>query len=176
MLKGKKEINSGDNSINIQSDRITVKNEGLSYLEVRQVAMDIFTANFYELSQVANKIAVERAEELVNTLLSKMEQESPSIVNKIQDPDVQYAVINAQKHYARVGDPERLELLTDLLKSRFQAKEESFKRIVLNESIGIIPTLTMNHMRFLTALLLVKNCKFKKARGLIEELSKIITE
>jgi len=174
MTNNKQTQKSGAHSTNVQVD--TVNNYGISYVDVREIALQTFKDNFYELSESAKKIALERAEELISSFLDKLEKESPSLINKIQEPDIQYAVINAQKQYARSGGPDTLELLSDLLKYRFQAEEGSLKGIVLNESIEVMPKLTTNQIKLITALFLVKNCKLTKARYLIENLSKVMTD
>lgn len=177
MISKKNEINSGDYTTNIQSENVYVsQNTGISYTEARQIALDVFKSNFYELSKVAKNVAIERAEKLVDRFLSKLEKELPEEVRKIQNPDVQYTVIKAQSIYARSGEPEILELLTDLLKDRFKVKENSLKKIVLNEAIETISKLTINHLRILTAIFLVKNCRMSKARSLIEVISNILTD
>lgn len=176
MMGDKKEIIAGNHSTNIQGRTVNVNQSGLSYLEVKEVAMDVFKSNFYELSEVAKEVALERAEQLVNRFLSKLEQEGPNLIHKIQDPDVQYAVINAQRFYARNGYPENLDLLKDLLKTRFQMEEGSLKSIVLNEAIEAMSKITINQINYITVLFLVKNCKLSKARVLIEILSRIMTD
>lgn len=177
MIGKRKEINAGDNSTNIQSEKVIVhQNNGLGYNEVKQIALDVFKSNFYELSDIANKVAVERAEQLVDKFLSKIEKESPDRIEKIQNPDVQYSLINAQMTYARKGEPLTLELLSDLLKKRFQIEEGSLKGIVLNETINVISKLTINQIKLITALFLVKNCHLANARQLIETLSKFLTD
>ena len=178
MLGPNKKINAGDESTNIQGEKVYVQHvhQGLNYSEVKGIAMDIFKSNFYELSEVAKATAVERVEQLVNSFLLKLECESPHLIDKIKEPDVQYAVIDAQKQYARNGQPETLELLSSLLNTRFRAKERSLKGIVLNEAIDAISKLTINQIKFITALFLVKDCKLFKARYLIEVLSKVMTD
>ncbi|MCF2649678.1 LPO_1073/Vpar_1526 family protein [Niallia circulans] len=177
MISNKKEIKAGDSSTNIQGEKVIVhQHNGLGYTEVKQVALDVFKNNFYELSESANKVAVERAEQLVDRFLSKIEKESPDEMEKIQNPDVQYSVINAQMTYARKGEPLTLELLSELLKKRFQIEEGSLKGIVLNETISVISRLTINQIKLITALFLVKNCQLTNARQLIETLSKFLTD
>ena len=177
MIGNRKKIKAGDSSTNIQSEKVIVhQHNGLGYTEVKQIALDVFKSNFYELSESANKLAVERAEQLVDRFLSKLEKESSAKVEKIQNPDVQYSLINAQVTYARKGEPLTLELLSDLLKKRFQTEEGSLKGIVLNESINVISKLTIHQLKLITALFLVKNCQLANARHLIETLSKFLTD
>lgn len=177
MISNRKEIKAGDSSTNIQGEKVIVhQHNGLGYTEVKQVALDVFKNNFYELSESANKVAVERAEQLVDRFLSKIEKESPDKMEKIQNPDIQYSVINAQMTYARKGEPLTLELLSELLKKRFQIEEGSLKGIVLNETISVISKLTINQIKLITALFLVKNCQLANARHLIVTLSKFLTD
>lgn len=177
MMDKKNEISSGDGSTNIQARHVTVDQQtGISYTEARQIALDVFKANFYELSEVAKHVAIERAEQLVDVFLSKLEKEVPDKIEKIQFPDVQYSLINAQMIYARKSETLTLELLSNLLKERFRTVEDSLKAIVINETIDVMSKLTTKQIRMITALFLVKNCQLANARQLIEDLSKILTD
>lgn len=181
MKNNHNELSSGNKSTNFQArDNVnfhqTNNNFGVSAGEARHIALDVFKANFYELSEKANAIAIKRAEELVDNFLSKIERENPILLKKIQDPDVQYAVLNAQRQYARSGDIKTLELLTQLLKNRFQSNSGSLKSIVLNESIEVLPKLTIDHVSIITTLFLVKNCQLSSVRHLIENLNKIMPD
>lgn len=177
MMDKKHEINSGDNSTNIQGRHVLVNQQiGISYSDARQIALDVFKQNFYELSEEAKSVALERAEQLIDEFLRKLEKELPEEIEKVKDPDAQYTLIKAQSIYARNGEPDTLEILTNLLKERFRVKEDSLKKIVLNEAIETIPKLTINQLNLLTAIFLVKNCKMSKVRVLIESLNSIITD
>ncbi len=94
---------SGDSSQNIQAGRdITI--DGLSYSETRQVAMDVYKANFLELRDEAAAIAYERAERFVESFLQKMAQEGQKEIPEGKNPDFQAAFYQAHKEYARTGD------------------------------------------------------------------------
>ncbi|MGO1061080.1 LPO_1073/Vpar_1526 family protein [Planococcus sp. FY231025] len=179
-MMSKREIHAGDDSTNVQdSEHVTVNHthhHGVTYADVREIAIDIFKANFYELSENAKNIAVERAELLINKMLEKLQSEAPETLSKIENPDVQYAVINAQKQYARSGKPETLSLLTDLLKDRFLIDEGSLKAIVLNEAIEVLPKLTENQIKIICAIFLVKKVRLSSARFLIENVQKFLTD
>jgi hypothetical protein len=176
MKKNKQEITAGDSSTNIQGYSVTVNQNGLTYSDVKHIAIDVFKANFLELSEDAKATAVQRAEELVENFLANIEKEFSTLAHKVQEPDIQYAIVNAQIHYARNGQRETLDLLTDLLKARFESNETSFKSVVINESIDALSKLTLNHIRFITVLFLVKNCKLSKVRTLIENINNLFPE
>lgn len=173
MTNNKQTQRSGANSRNIQVDTI---NYGIGFADARDIALQTFRENFYELSETAKRIATERAEELVSSFLGKLERESPELLIKIEDPDIQYSVVNAQMQYARNGQKQNLDLLTDLLVKRFQVEDGSLKGIVLNESIAVMTKLTLNQIKFTTALFIVKHCKFDGVEILIDYLRLILVD
>lgn len=143
-------------------------------MDAKEIALQTFKDNFYKLSEVANNITMERVEDLVNNFLDKMKNEKPELITRIIDPDIQYAVINAQRQYARSGHVEAMEILTTLLKERFQVSDDdSLKRIIINESIEAMSKLTVEHIKLLTIVFLVKSCILPYADLLFHFLSKI---
>lgn len=180
-MKDKQIIRAGAESTNVQATDVIINQyQGLTFADAKEIAkdtaMEVFKSNFYDMSELAKTIALERAEILVSNFLLKLEKDAPETIHKIERPDVQYDLINAQKQYARSGKTDTLELLTDLLKTRFQVDEGSFKGIVLSESIEVMSKLTINQIRIITAIFLVKNCIIPTARDLIENLSTILTD
>jgi hypothetical protein len=76
MLNKDQEQNVAEGSTAIQAGgNVTIT--GLTYTDVRNVALDVFKANFYELAGVAKEIAKARAEEITEAFLSKLQQENP---------------------------------------------------------------------------------------------------
>ncbi|WP_339292726.1 LPO_1073/Vpar_1526 family protein [Paenibacillus sp. FSL W8-0187] len=175
MLGNKKQMSAGDNSINVQGESITI-NTGISYADAKEIALQTFKDNFYKLSEAAQRTAMERADLLVTTFLEKLQSGTPENINKILDPDVQYALVNAQKQYARNGSELTLELLTNLLEERFRIDEGSLKKIVLNESIEVIAKLTTDQVRVIAGIFLVKYSVSSSARYLIETLSPVLDD
>jgi hypothetical protein len=86
---------AGDNSTNIQAQTIIVQ-QGPSVDEVRQIALDVFKANFLELSNVAADIALRRVEEITDKFLGKLQQENADGLQQAQNPDFQYALFTVQ--------------------------------------------------------------------------------
>src|SRR5690625_2720006 len=81
----KKTQKSGDKSTNIQDEEINI-NQGLSYSEVKEVALDVFKSNFYELSGIAKETARERAETITEEFLQKLNDENPSGFKRLTIP------------------------------------------------------------------------------------------
>jgi hypothetical protein len=156
MLNKDQEQNVAQGSTAIQAGgNVTVT--GLTYTEVRNVALDVFKANFYELVGVAKEIARARAEEITEAFLLKLQQENPDGFRKSNDPDFQYALFTVQKEYARNGDKELGDLLVDLLVDRSKQEQRDILQIVLNESLSTAPKLTESQLAVLAVIFLFKH-------------------
>jgi len=152
---------SGDGSTNLQADQITV-NQGITYSDARDIALDVFNSNFHKLSEVANDIAVERAKKVTDDFLVKLHNENPDGIYKAQDPDFQYSLFTAQKEYARTGDDELGALLVDLLVDRSKQEQRSILQIVLNESLSVAPKLTKEQLAVLAVCFLFRHTQNHK--------------
>ena len=53
---------------------VQITRVGMSYSEVRDVALDVFKANFYQLAGVAADTASARAQEVTDDFLAKLEK------------------------------------------------------------------------------------------------------
>lgn len=135
---------------------VTLINTGLSYSDVREVALDVFRANFFELSGIAKDTARARAEQVTEEFLSKLEKENPNGLGKANDPDFQYALFTVQREYARTGDKDLGDLLVDLLVDRSKQEQRDILQIVLNESLNTAPKLTDNQLAALAMVFLFK--------------------
>lgn len=151
----KKSQKSGDNSTNIQAEEVNIK-QGLDYSEVKEVALDVFRSNFYELSGIAKETARERAETITEDFLRKLNDENPSGFKKAEDPDFQHALFTIQKEYARNGDEQLGDLLVDLLVDRSKQEQRDILQIVLNESLNIAPKLTNEQLAALSVIFLFR--------------------
>ena len=141
---------AGNDSTNIQiAGNVNV---GISVDQARQIALDVFKANFYEFSEKAAKKALERAEEITEDFVNKFFTETPHLISKLEEPAVQSSMFNAQKEYAKTGDKELEERLLELLVARIDSEERSLKQIVLDEAILIIPKLTNDQLDILTLI------------------------
>lgn len=157
MLSRNQEQTAADGGTAIQAGRdVTITNEGLSYREVRDVALDVFRANFYRLAGLANDITKARAEEITEEFLSRLQEEYPAGFQKAHDLDFQYALFTIQKEYARNGDRELGDLLVDLLVDRCKQGQRDILQIVLNESLNTAPKLTESQMAALAVIFVLK--------------------
>lgn len=165
--KEKRNQAGGDNSTNLQGEKIVITNTGLSYTDAKEIALDVFKANFLDLSENAAIKAKHRAEELVENFITKLQEKDPSKLERIEDPDMQYALFAAQREYARSGEKEMEDMLVNILLERIDENTQSLKKIVLNESLEVLPKLTNSQLDILTIVFLTyetrNNFKLGKA-------------
>ncbi len=152
MVSDKQSQSGGDESVNIQGRDITI---GLSFTEARQVAMDVFNANFYRLRSIAAEVAQSRAEAFLNSYFEKVAEEGNTEIPEAENPDFQYSIFTAQKEYARTGDNDLGELLVRLLIDRTKIVERNLQQIVLNEALTVAPKLTQSQIDVLSVIFLL---------------------
>lgn len=153
MEKNKQGQSSGDNSTNIQAAG-NVTFVGVSYDDARKIAIDVFKANFLELQGEAQKVALQRAEELVVAFLTKIQEENIPI-DAAKDPDMQHVLFSAQRDYARSGKDNLKMLLVDILVERAKTGDNELKKIVLNEAILVAPKLTIKQLNAISIRFLI---------------------
>lgn len=150
------EINDGSQGYQAGRD-IHITNNGLSYREVRQVALDVYKANMMELSVVAREVAGKRAEEITEVLISKLMQEFPKGFEKANDPDFQHGLFSVQKEFARSGDKNLGKLLVELLVEKTKLPSRTLSDVALNEALATAPKLTNQQLGILSTLLFCKS-------------------
>ena len=147
--------NSGDNCINNQSQQIIQHiYQGITIEQVREIALQVFHDNMPKLSKEANDLAKERASYLTDRLIGALTLCTPSIINNFSDPDLQYSLTQAQIAYARSGDMRLVEILVDILIKRASSNED-LEKIVLNETLAVLPKLTSAHLDILALIFTV---------------------
>lgn len=148
----------GEESFNVQAARDVNINSGMSYEDVRQIALDIFDGNLLaRLDETAKRVMRERAQEIIDEVLKRIREEAPEAVGAFSDPDMRYATFTAQKEYARSGKPGLKAVLSDLLMKRAVYQQSEIVRIVLDESIEVAALLTQDHYNVLTTIFLVRH-------------------
>lgn len=147
--KSNQKQDAGDNSTNLQGQQVIV-NQGISYADAKEIANDVFKANFLELKQEAAVIAQERAEEVTEKVISELNERQPESLSEFEQPAMQEALFNVQKQYAISGDQDLGDLLVDILVDRASEPKRNMVQIVLDESLSIAPKLTVEQFDTLT--------------------------
>jgi len=156
---------SGSDSVNIQTKSINIQT-GLTYSDVREIALDVFKNNFEKLSVVAADIAKKRAEEITEKFLHELENSNREALNQAQDPDFQYSLFTVQKEYARSGNKNLGDLLVDILVERTKVPQRGLLQIVLNESLAVAPKLTTSQLSALSIIFSLKYTRYLRMTSL----------
>lgn len=155
----------GNHSINIQAESLTVET-GLTYKDVREIALDVFKQNFHHLVGVAKETAAYRAEEITDNFLKTLQERNPEGIKSAEDPDFQYALFTAQREYARAGDTDLSDILVDILVERSKESARSLQGIVLNESLNVAPKLTPDQIAVLSLVFTLRYSKYLRMYSL----------
>ena len=157
----------GENSTNLQGQSIVI-NQGITYQDAKNIAIDVFKSNYLELSAKAADTARKRAEELVDDFLTEVKERNPASLNSMEDPGMQYAIFTAQKEYAKTGDKDLSDMLVDILVDRAAQQERNLKQIVLDESLSIVPKLTLSQLDTLTIIFILKYSRNHNVGNLVQ--------
>lgn len=160
----------GDSSTNLQGQSIVI-HQGITYSDAKEIALDVYKANFLQLSRDAVEIARARAEELTDAFLEKLKNENEAAVSELSKPGMQAALFEAQKQYAKTGDKNLEGLLVDILVERAATPERNIHQIVLDESLTVAAKLTTEQMDALTVNFLLSKTKHSSLLNL-EAISK----
>lgn len=153
----RQEQSGGDDSVNVQAGQNATVHIGVTASEVRDIALDVFRANFLELRGVAEEVARERAEHITRQFIDELQKRNPDGLSSIQDPDMQLSLFSAQKGYATSGDEDLEAALVDLLVDRAGQKDRDLKTLLLNQAIECLPKLTAEQRKALAVVFLVQH-------------------
>ena len=157
---------AGDNSSAIQAGRDV--HVGISVIEARQIALDVFKANALELAGIARDLFESRGRDFIDQYLEELQRRRPEGMSTLRDPDMQYALFTAQREYARIGDRDLSELLVDILVDRAAQKDRNLRQIVLNEALAVAPKLTPEQLDILSLSFVVRYTRRLNLRNLAD--------
>ena len=159
-LRPSQRQSAGNNSANMQAGRDINLRTGVSVEEARQIALDVFHANFLKLRDVAEEVAVGRAEKITRDFLTELMLRQPQALVIMQDPDMQRAIFSAQVEYACSGEEDLEKVLVDLLADRAAQHERGIVTIMLNEAISAVPKLSADQRSAIAICFLVRYTHF----------------
>lgn len=154
------EQTGGKNSNNVQnndmSQNVLVVQNGMSYSEVKEVALDVYrNEEAKNFSKESALITQQRVEELVDSYLTVIFGEIPHLVERLKKPSMQYSLFNAEKGYALDETQTTKDYYIEMLKSRLKAKDRSVLQIGLDEAIKSVEKITKDQMDCLTFMFLI---------------------
>jgi hypothetical protein len=152
------DLSGGQDSTNFQAGRDIVY--GVTAAEARQIALDVYNANFLKLAGVAEDVARDRAEEITREFVETLQARNPAGLASMGDPDMLQTLYAAQEGYACSGENDLEEALIDLLVDRAGQAERDLKTHVLNQAIATLPKLTKKQRAAVTVVFSVKHTRY----------------
>lgn len=140
-------------------------NTGISYQDARQIASDVFRENIIKFRGEAEIVATKRAAHISDQLIFYLYENNPKAIASLADPGMQIDLFEAQKGYARSGDIDLEQMLVGLLAERAAEEQRSSKRIILEQSITVVPKLTNVHLDSLTLVFLLTRVSLRNLGG-----------
>lgn len=148
MLGNKQNQNAGNNSQQLQADKIIV-NIGIDEKRAREIYQEMSLQVRRDYTQEALTIANSRVAEFENQLLPKMEAVYGAI-EAFADPSFQILLVEAQKTAASTERPADYELLSELLIYRFQKGENRITRAGISRAVEIVDKISDDALLGLT--------------------------
>lgn len=155
-----------------ETTQIGVQINGINAEQASQIAINLFRDNFPKLQEEARKIARERAEELCNEIINKLDIQGKKDFSEFTDPDIQFVLSKSQQEYARFGTKELLELLSEIVINRINYNYDYYMKILIDKAIDVAEFLTPAQLNYLSIIFLCKHVIFKEINS-IQSLKKI---
>lgn len=183
--KNKQEVSNVSDSF-VQQANGDIHNYGLAYSDVKAICHDVVRQELAIVTQEATDTFHKEITAFENQFVGRLENlENPQVMEKLRTPKLQFALHDTIKEYAKTDDADTKEELIDLLIDRLKANEHSTEQYLIDESIKILPNLSLVQTYFLGALTLRKitnqgysyivNEKLAKRAMLYEYINEITT-
>lgn len=147
-MKGHQSAAGGDSSNVIQSGRDTIV--GLGVNEIKDIISSLAEV-IPKYTLLASEIVDRRLDEFERKVLERFRLEGAD-ARAFVDPDFQHAVSTAQRSFARLGHPDHLEMLTEILASRSMQETATRRALILNDAVQKAPLLTKDEIHILCAM------------------------
>lgn len=146
-------------SIAIQSAGDTNINMGLSPGQMREI-MECLSDQLPKYAQIAVGLVEQRLKAFEKEIIDRFEKDLGADPTAFADPDFQFLLREAQKTFARSGEENTVEILSDLLVERSKVSAKTRKRLSLSKALSIADDLTEQEIAELVLSFALKMVKF----------------
>ncbi len=134
---------------------------GLTPEQASKMAMGLFYDNFPRLQDEARALVEKRVAEMMDEIAIQLHRKKVTDMSPMSEPDVQYAVYEAQKNYARFATNESLSVLASLVADRIKENHSDLcLKVAIDNAISTVGKLTPEQMDCLSLLFIVHRVKF----------------
>jgi len=150
--------NTGDNhgaEVGINNGSVVVQRYGLGYTDTKNLCYDIIREELDKYHAEASEEAKKRSDELFKQFtrkLAELKMNDSQILFEFKKPSMQFDYLEAQKAYMKIGTPELLDMLSEILVNRISASTGTLLQIVLGEAIQVVAKLVPSQMATLALL------------------------
>lgn len=148
----KQELTSGNNSNNTQVLGNVIIQQGISYADAKQIAIDVAKSEIATFQNNAVKIMKDRIDHIASEIVEEVNQRLNGNFSIFGDPDFQFILHNVGISFARSGDESLEELLVKLVGERAVESSRSTRQSILNEAIEICGKMTKSQLIVLASI------------------------
>lgn len=157
MLEKNKQEASNINDSFVQQANGDIHNYGLAYNDVKEICRDVIRQELAIVTREASDTLNNEISAFENQFVERLEKlENPQVIDKLKTPKLQFSLHDTMKEYAKTDDIDTKEELVDLMIERLKVEENTTEQYLIDESIKIIPSLSLYQAYFLGALTLRK--------------------
>ncbi|SET16997.1 LPO_1073/Vpar_1526 family protein [Thorsellia anophelis] len=167
---------ASENSSITQVSGVLIQQTGLSFTECERLFNLLWQENFPKLEAKAIEIARNNVDILSRMVYEKIISSIDEInIEKLAQPDTQYAFNTAIQHVARKGNKIDIETLAELLKERIKKDNNDYLENCIESAIEMIPKLTHKMLNSIALIYFVNVVKVTNER-LLEVFYRRISE
>lgn len=155
-------VEKGDNSVQIaeQNNYFNNVNVGMNATDACELAIKLFYENFPKLEEKALETVNKRVDEFKKSLLQEFANRKIIDFSALSEPDVQFALVEAQKTYARFGEENMLEYLAKLVVDRIENDNGDISlKVAIDQAIKVIGLLNSAQLDYLSLIFIVKSVR-----------------
>lgn len=152
---------SGNNSTNMQLNNVTIVHNDYKIIgnNKKEELIEVFKNSMPTLKENAKDEMNTSAKEVSDGFIDKATEQEEEIIQKVfkrlSEPNMQLAIFEAQKGYAKYGNKEKLNRLIALLIEKGKQIPGSLKDILLDDAIEKLSKMTNNQLNILSYLLAI---------------------
>ena len=156
MERNKQKVSDVSDSF-VQQANGDIHNYGLAYNDVKEICRDVVRQELTIVTKEATDTFHQEIAAFEDQFVGRLEKlENPQVMDKLRSPKLQFTLHDTIKEYAKTDDVNTKEELVDLLLERLKVEEHSTEQYLIDESINILPRLSLSQTYFLGALTLRK--------------------
>lgn len=99
-------------------------------------------------------------------IITNLVREGKNDFSEFSDPDMQFVLNKSQQEYARFGTDTLRELLCELIINRINYNSDYYMKIILDEAVSVVKSLSAIHLNYLSLIFLCKQVKMNNINSI----------